>query len=323
MSLAEEGKLDLDRPVSDYLPEFAHAEVAIQVSSCAGGGADLILEPPKRPMLVLDLLRHTAGLVYGGGPSSAGVHRLYRKLYGEGGVWSRSSSLADFTRALAEIPLAHQPGEVWEYSHSVDVLARIVEIVADEPFADYLDRRLFGPLGMPDTAFEVPEAKLARLADPPPGGRDAVWDVTRSTRLHSGGGGLVSTVPDYLRFCQMLLEGGQLKGLGMLLPQTVARMASNSLPPGIRFADDTIGPLAGATWGLGFAIRSDPIFSQYPGSAGSISWGGVWGTTFWIDIAARIVALQLIQAPPGTGAFYRGALRHLAYEALVDPDGAR
>jgi CubicO group peptidase (beta-lactamase class C family) len=318
MGLVEQAKLDLNRAVSDYLPEFATTKVSVEVSSPDRPEVGLILEPPKRPMLVLDLLRHTAGLVYGGGADSTGVHRLYRKLYDEGGVWNRSSTLAEFTRALAEIPLAHHPGDVWEYSHAVDVLARVVEIVANEPLSDYLDRCFFEPLGMADTAFEVAEAKLTRLADPPPGGRDAVWDVTRPTSLHSGGGGLVSTALDYLRFCHMLLDGGQLDGVRVLLPETVARIASNSLTPSIRFASDFMGPLAGATWGLGFAIRSDPIFSQYPGSTGSISWGGVWGTNFWIDFAERVVALQLIQVPPGTGAYYRTALGCLVNEALID-----
>jgi CubicO group peptidase (beta-lactamase class C family) len=159
---------------------------------------------------------------------------------------------------LARLPLAHQPGEVWEYGHSIDVLGRVVEVASGQPLDQFLDRRLFKPLGMIDTGFWVPPEKLARLVDPPVGAQILPdRDVTRPTTLFSGGGGLVSTAADYLRFCQMLLNGGELDGVRVLSPLTVRRMTMNSLPPGIRFAD-------GSTWGLGFAIRSDAAGSTVP-----------------------------------------------------------
>jgi CubicO group peptidase (beta-lactamase class C family) len=316
MMLVDEGKLDLTAPVSQYLPELRDMQVAVPPP----GRNELSFQPQKRPMHVLDLLRHTAGLVYGEEYGATAVHRLYDGLYGKDGVWGRDRTLADFITALAKLPLAHQPGEVWEYSHAVDVLARVVEVTSGQPFDQFLKSRLFDPLSMVDTSFVVPEAKLARLVDPPLGGRPSVWDVTKPTKLFSGGGGLASTAADYLRFCQMLLNGGELDGVRILAPETVQRMTTNSLPPDIRFVNNDIGPAAGATWGLGFAIRSDRAYSQLPGSVGSYMWGGVWGTRFWIDPAENLIVLQMIQVPPGASDRYNRALRFLTYAALLDPE---
>jgi CubicO group peptidase (beta-lactamase class C family) len=316
MVLVDEGKLDLTAPVTQYLPELQRMQVAV----LRPGTNELSFEPQKRPMQVLDLLRHTAGLVYGDDYGDTAVHRLYDSLYETDGVWSREKTLADFITALAKLPLAHQPGEVWEYSHAVDVLARVAEVASGQPFDQFLQRRLFEPLGMVDTGFYVPEAKLARLVDPPPSGRPPVWDVTKPTKLFSGGGGLVSTAADYLRFCQMLLNGGQLNGIRILAPETVQRMTTNSLPSNIRFVNHEIGPAAGSTWGLGFAIRSDRAYSQFPGSVGSYMWGGVWGTRFWIDPVEGLIVLQMIQVPPGTSYPYNRNLRFLTYAALLDSE---
>lgn len=316
MMLVEESKLDLAAPLYRYLPELKDMQVAIPQS----GKSELSFEPQKRPMQVLDLLRHTAGLVYGEEYGTTVVHRLYDGLYGKDSVWRRDRTLADFITALAKLPLAHQPGEVWEYSHAVDVLARVVEVVSGQPFDQFLKNHLFDPLGMVDTGFTVPEAKLPRLVDAPPGGRPPVWDVTKPTTLFSGGGGLVSTAGDYLRFCQMLLNGGQLDGVRILTPETVRRMTTNSLPHDIRFVNNDIGPAAGATWGLGFAIRNDRAYSQLPGSVGSYMWGGVWGTRFWIDPAENLIVLQMIQVSRGASDPYNRALRFLTYAALLDPE---
>jgi len=257
MMLVEDGKLDIAAPVHQYLPELKDMMVAAETQDPVTGKSEFAREPQKHPMTVEDLLRHTAGLVYGGGYTE--VHRLYNGLYGYTGVW-RDKTLADFVSALAKLPLAHQPGEVWEYSHAIDVLARVIEVASGKPFDRFLEIRLFKPLGMVDTGFHVPEANLSRLIDPSTGGRPPVWDVTKPTTLFAGGGGLVSTAADYLRFCQMLLNGGELDGVRILKPATVQRMTSNALPADIRFAgveSSFAGPQEGATWGLGFAIRSD------------------------------------------------------------------
>jgi len=321
MMLVEEGRLDLEAPVHQYLPELKDMMVGVETKDPAGGQSKLTLEPQKRPMTVEDLLRHTSGLVVGGG--STEVHRLYNSLYGNAGVWRRDKTLADFVLALSKLPLAHQPGEVWEYGHSTDVLARVIEVASGQPFDQFLETRLLEPLGMVDTGFYVPQAKLSRLVDPPGGGWPPVFDVTKPTRLFSGSGGLVSTAADYLRFCQMLLNGGELDGVHILSPATVQRMTTNALPSDVRFAgvdSSFAGPQGGATWGLGFAIRSDAAWSVVPGSVGSFSWMGIWGTYFWVDPAEQLIAVQLIQAAPGV---FSSTFRDLTYGAFrVSDQGA-
>jgi CubicO group peptidase (beta-lactamase class C family) len=221
MMLVEEGKLDLDAPVARYLPALDGMQVASEVVDPVTGETTNFalaqLVPQKRPMTVRDLLRHTSGLIYPPQFASTRIHGLY----GAKVVFTRNTNQADFVASLGKVPLAHQPGEVWEYSWGVDVLARVVEVASGQPFDRFLQGRLFGLLHMIDTGFYVPEAKLGRLVDPPRGGRDALWDVTKPPRLFSGGGGLVSTAPDYLRFCQMLLNGGELDGVRILTPETV------------------------------------------------------------------------------------------------------
>jgi CubicO group peptidase (beta-lactamase class C family) len=312
MMLVEQGKLDLDAPVSRYLPNLEAMQVAIEETNPATGETKFVLAQQSRPMIVRDLLRHTSGLIYES-PSTR-IHRLY----GEKVVFTRDTTLAHFVASLGNVPLAHQPGEVWEYSWGVDVLARVIEVASGLPFDQFLQMRIFDPLHMVDTGFYVPEAKLDRLVDPPPGGRPAIWDVTRPPRLFSGGGGLVSTASDYVHFCQMLLNGGELDVVRILSKETMQLMTMNSLPPDIRFAQDWIGPQAGASWGLGFAIRTNPDFSFVPGSVGSFTWGGAWGTTFWVDPVEELIAVLMIQMPPSDDDRFGRALRFLTYAALRD-----
>lgn len=326
MMLVEDGKLDLAAPVRQYLPELRDVMVGVETKDPVTGKTELMREPQKRPMIVEDLLRHTAGMVYGVGETK--VERLYHSLYGPTGVYRRDKTLADFISGLAKLPLAHQPGEVWDYGISVDVLSRAIEVASGQPFDQFLEARLFGPLNMADTGFYVPEAKLSRLVDPPAGGRggppDSVLsDVTTPTKLFAGGGGLVSTASDYLRFGQMLLNGGELDGVRILSPATVQRMTTNALPPDIRFAGyitGIVGPLGGSTWGLGFAIRNDPAWSMVPGSVGSFNWMGTSGTYFWVDPAEQMVAVQMIDAAPNTSGPLQCMFRNLTYGALRVPD---
>jgi CubicO group peptidase (beta-lactamase class C family) len=326
MILVEEGKLDLAAPVHQYLPELRDVMVGVETKDPVTGKTELMREPQKRPMTVEDLLRHTAGMVYGVGETK--VERLYHSLYGATGVYRRDKTLADFISGLAKLPLAHQPGEVWDYGISVDVLSRVIEVASGQPFDQFLETRLFRPLNMVDTGFYVPEAKLSRLVDPPVGGRggppDSVLsDVTTPTKLFSGGGGLVSTASDYLRFGQMLLNRGELDGVRILSPATVQRMTTNALPPDIRFAgyiSGGVGPLGGSTWGLGFAVRNDPAWSMVPGSVGSFNWMGTSGTYFWVDPAEQMVAVQMIDAAPNTSGPLQRMFRNLTYGALRVPD---
>jgi CubicO group peptidase (beta-lactamase class C family) len=326
MTLVDEGKLDLAAPVSQYLPEFKDTMVAVETKDPATGKTDIAYEPQKRPMIVEDLLRHTAGFIHGVGKAT--VDQLYvKRLYDKAGVFHRDRTLAEVVSELARLPLAHQPGEVWDYGHSLDVLGRVIEVVSGQTLDQFLEARLFKPLGMSDTGFYVPEAKRFRLVDPPAdswvGPPDSVLaDVTKPTKLFSGGGGLASTASDYLRFCQMLLNGGELDGVRILSPATVRRMTTNALPSGIRFAgyvSSRMGPLAGSTQGLGVAVRSDAAWSLVPGSVGSFSWMGASGAYFWVDPVEQLAVVQMTHVSGG-GVAFQPTLRNLAYGALRIPD---
>src|SRR5713226_9124172 len=290
MILVDDSKLDLDAPVARYLPELQDMRVAVEKTDPATGDTEYGLglpKRPKRPMTVRDLLRHTSGLIYpeldfayperGLADATAdfgirAIHRLYG--WADATAYRRDTTLADFVSVLARLPLAHQPGEVWEYGLSADVLGRVVEVASGEPLDRFLQSRVFTPLHMVDTGFYVPEEKLGRLVDSPMPERPRIWDVTKPAKLFSGGGGLVSTAPDYLRFCQMLLNGGELDGVRILFAKTVQQMTTNSLPPDVRFAGvigQFVGPRVGTGWGLGFAIRTNADFSLVPVAVGSFN----------------------------------------------------
>jgi CubicO group peptidase (beta-lactamase class C family) len=320
MMLVEEGKLDLAAPVHQYLPELKDMMVGVETRDPANGETRLALEPQKRPMTVEDLLRHTSGLVYPEGNTA--VHKLYRD---SGQYWpsyARDRTLKDLVSGVARIPLAYQPGEVFEYGLSVEVLGRVIEVASGQPLDQFLASRMFGPLGMVDTGFWVPPEKLARLIDPPAGVPIRPdRDVAKPTTMFSGSGGLVSTAADYLRFCQMLLNGGALDGVRILSPATVQRMTMNALPSDIRFAGNTaVGPRGGSTFGLGFAIRTDATSSWVPGSAGSYTWNGRWGSFFWVDPAEQLIAIQLIQAGTENYDQFWASFRNLTYGAFLVPD---
>jgi len=237
-------------------------------------------------MTVQDLMRHTAGFVYGQFGEQL-VHQAYR----DAKVLDREQSLAENVTKLAKLPLAHHPGEVWEYSVSVDVLGRVIEVVSGMELDRFIAERITKPLGMAATDFYVHEPDLPRLAlaqlgadGKPP----TLPDVTQKARLLSGGGGMVSSAADYLRFASMLLNGGQNGEAALLSPRTVQLMTSDALPPGIAFTEralrmnQDIGPTPqmGQGFGLGFAVRTAPGHNPLPGSVGTFYWTGAWGTTF-------------------------------------------
>jgi CubicO group peptidase (beta-lactamase class C family) len=316
MILVEQGKLDLAAPVSQYLPELKDVQVGVE-KIAADGKTALVFEPQKRAMTVLDLLRHTSGLVHplqGEGP----VHKFNSQ-----SLARPDMTQAEFVANIARLPLAYQPGEVWEYSDwGLDVLARVVEVASGEPFDQFLESCIFTPLHLTDTGFDVPETKLSRLVDPAPEGRAGIFDITKPRKFLSGAGGLASTAPDYLRFCQMLLNGGELDGVRILASTTIAQMTTNSLPADIRFAGmnaPRMGPQNGAGFGLGFGIRTDPESSWIAGAVGSFTWGGVWGTHFWIDPSEKLVGIQMIQVGLRDTGGYSEAIHHLAYTALKAP----
>src|SRR5215469_1597123 len=325
MTLVEEGKLNLLAPVATYLPEMANVQVGVEKSDPDGKPA-LALEPQKRPMTVQDLMRHTAGLVYGQFGDGL-VHQAYREAH----IGDRNDTLAQFITKLSKLPLAHQPGEVWEYSVAVDVLGRIIEVVSGEPLDQYISEHVTGPLQMTTTDFYVHPDNLARLAEaqkaadgtPPP-----LPDVTKKPNFLSGGGGLTASASDYLKFAEMMLNAGEYRGQRILSPHTVQLMTSDALPPGIGYsvrAQTTTGDIAptpamGQGFGLGLAVRTAPGRNPLPGSVGNYYWTGAWGTTFWVDPPEKLIAIQMIQVPLAEGASYRQAFRELVYAALTGPE---
>ena len=329
MMLVEEGKIELLAPVSKYLPEFKDTKVGVERIDLTTGKKTLALEVQRRPMTVQVLLRHTSGLIY---PNNS--DGLVYKAWQDANVPDRSQSLAEFTAKLAKLPLAHQPGRVWEYSMSTDVLGRVVEAVSGKDLDAFIAERIAKPLGMASTDFYVHESELPRLAEAqqPPAGSDARMppDVTKKPRFLSGGGGLVGSVSDYLRFAQMLLNQGEYGNARLLAPHTVKLMTSNALAPDIghadlvvRFGDIAPTPEMGQGFGLGFAVRTSEGHNPLPGSVGNFYWTGAWGTTFWVDPREKLIAIQMIQTPANTGGPYRRAFRTLTYAAMTGTEPER
>jgi CubicO group peptidase (beta-lactamase class C family) len=308
MMLVEEGRLLITDPVSKYIPAFANAKVGIV------NGDKLDLAPLKRPITVQDLMRHTSGLTYGFTGASP-----VQKLVKAANVANSKRTLAENVEAMAALPLMHQPGEVWEYSLSTDVLGRIVEIVEGASLGEILQERLFGPLHMVDTAFYTPESKLARRADP------FSFDVmiaagadtrasTSPPKFESGGGGLMSTLADYTRFVAMLSAGGALDGVRILSPRTLAFMASDHLDAGVRTDHYLLWP--GHGFGLGFAMRNDPGKAPAAGSVGEFFWGGMMGTAFWVSPRDSLFAIIMVQTPENRE-YFRVLFRNLVSAAIA------
>ena len=314
MMLVEEGKLGLQEPVSKYIPEFKEMKVGVE-SIDADGKPSLKLVDAKRQITVQDLLRHTSGLTYG----VLGAPNAVKKMYNDAGIFSQKWVLADFVKALAKLPLQFQPGTTWEYSHSTDVLGRVVEVASGQMLDVFLAERIFEPLKMADTAFQVPPEKQDRIAQPMPdvytGKTPELIDVTKPATFFAGGHGLVSTAGDYLRFAQMLANGGELEGARILGPRTVEYMSSNHVNPQID-KGPTYLPGPGYGFGLGFATRIDRGQSEWPGSPGDYYWAGYAGTYFWIDPEEQLVPVLMTQEPLRRQT-YRVQLRNLVYQSIV------
>lgn len=318
MTLAEEGRIRLIDPVAQYIPALGEMRVGVEKP----GESDLALEPQGRPMTILDLLRHTAGLGYGL-TAATRADRLYR----EARLLRPDQTSEEFIARLAALPLVAQPGTRWEYSVGTDVLGRVLEVVTGKDLGAVLRERVTDPLGMADSGFSA-EGRLDRLAegqrDPQTGQRPAMIDVRAAPRWHPGGHGLVSTVADYGRFLQMLLEGGRAAGGPRILaPATVALMTSDMLPPGIGVPPlgtqrpDILSPSPelGMGFGLGFAVRTAPGRNPAPGHVGDFAWAGAWGCYYWVDPAQKLWGILMTQAP-ATGRAYRATLRQMVYGAL-------
>lgn len=323
MLLCERGQLELSDPVARFIPSFDSLRVY-------SGGPDRRpeTEAAARPVTVWHLLTHTAGLTYG-------FHRVHPvdTLYRQAGYDIEAPadcSLAEACDTWARLPLLFQPGTEWNYSVGTDVLGRVIEVISGESLGDFCAREIFAPLGMADTAFAVPDRDLRRLAQlyviSPSGGLTPAGELAaaaaKASRGHFGGGGLVSSITDYLRFTGMLLNGGALDGVRLLAPGTVAFMVRNHLPGNTDLASfgrpmNTEAPLAGVGQGLGVSVLLDPVQVGYPASAGEFGWGGAASTVFWGDPALRLAVVFMTQALPSAELPIRGKLHQLVHQAVA------
>jgi CubicO group peptidase (beta-lactamase class C family) len=308
MMLVEDGRLAIADPVAKFIPEMAKPQVGVETNG------KLELVPAHRPITVQDLLRHTSGLTYGFLGESA-----VQRLYVAAPLRSQDITSAGHVAALAKLPLLHQPGTCWDYSHSTDVLGRVVEIISGETLGAFLKARILDPLGMHDTGFHAPADKHERLAEPFPVDPDSGAAVSLiETRVpplfESGGGGLVSTIEDYARFLHMLYHGGVLDGVRLLGRKTIAFMTSDHLGPQVAIGSELLPP--GHGFGLGFAVRREAGMAPTPGTVGEFFWGGIAGTAFWVAPKEELLAVMLIQAP-GQRDYYRQLFRNLVHAALA------
>ena len=304
LSLYEEGRLFLSDPVAKYLPAFG----GLQVGAARA--------PAERPMTIQDLMRHTSGLTYGNRGTTE-VHKLFPES-------SNASSLAftgeEFIERLAKTPLLYQPGTTWEYGLSTDVLGRVVEVVAGKPLGQVLEERIYRPLKMTDTTFLVPAEKRGRIAQPLPthpdtGKEYALVDPSVPRKFDCGGGCAVSTVGDYVRFAQMLLNRGALDGARVLGSRTVDYMTSDHLGAAIARGPAYIaGP--GYTWGLGVAVRQEKGIAPNAGSTGDFFWPGAFATYWWADPKEELVVVSMMQSP--LGRHYQNLLRALVSQSITD-----
>jgi CubicO group peptidase (beta-lactamase class C family) len=310
MILFEQGKWQLNDPVAKHIPEFADLKVA-KVDPATGAVSTV---PADHPMTMRELMSHSGGLTYGFFGGTA-VDRQYV----EQKVFDLDQPMQAMIEKLAKVPLLFQPGERWHYSLAVDVQGYLVEKLSGQPFPEFLEQHIFGPLKMVDTAFYVPPQKMDRLAEFYFRGNDGetvkhpgVADYSKPPVFPSGGGGLVSTASDYMRFCQMLLNGGVLDGQRILSPLSVKLMRTNMLPE----KAPTLAP--GVGFGLDFAVVEDPAAAGGYAGAGTYFWGGYAGTWFWIDPVYELIFVGMIQQRSDPELDLRGLSRSLTYQAIIE-----
>jgi CubicO group peptidase (beta-lactamase class C family) len=308
MMLVEEGKMQVSDPVSKYLPEMGRMKVGVETSE--GGKPTLQLTAPAREITVQDLMRHTSGLIYGTRGKS-----LVNAAYIEAKIGNRDSSNEELVAKVSQLPLRFSPGDRWEYGVSTDVLGRLIEVVSGKTLGEFLGERILTPLGMKDTGFFVPSDKLNRAAQPwqmpeaPP--MTPRFDVAQKPRFESGGGGLTSTMDDYLRFAIMVADGGEFAGKRLLGSKTVEFMTSDHTgsrpgrPPGLGF-------------GLGFEVRTSVGDAGLPGSLGEYGWAGNAGTLFWIDPKEQLIAIYMVQVDDSVRVMLRNQFRTMVQSAIIN-----
>ena len=313
LTLMEAGKLQLDDPVSKYLPLFTTMQVGVPDQAAPDG---MHLVPAERPITVQDLMRHSSGMTYGFFGDTP-VKKAYQRAHMD----ADNPDLATFVDRLAKQPLGYQPGTTWDYSYSIDVLGRVVEVVSGQSLYDYEKAHVLEPLGMTDTGFGVPDAaRQDRIAEPFANDRNFGVDADFSdprhpVRMQSGGGGMVSTARDYARFMQAMLAGGTLDGQRVIGPATEKYMTSEQLGPVKPGPYYLPGP--GYGFGLGVAVRQTAGAAPYPGDAGDWYWGGAGGTYMWADPAKDLAVVFMMQSPKQR-VHYRSLLRDMVNAALTD-----
>ncbi|KJC37033.1 beta-lactamase [Bradyrhizobium sp. LTSP885] len=317
MQLLEEGKYKLDDPVSKYIPSFADVKVGVE-KKAEDGTKTLELVPPKRPMTILDLMTHTSGVTYGFYGDS-----LVRKAYREANIYGGDFDLAEFAERIAKLPLHNQPGGLWQYGHSTDILARIMEVTTGEKLSTIERKNLLDPLGMTDTGFFVTDPEKQKLmAEPLPTDSDfrvgRVNDPTKVKKWESASGGMVSTMADYSRFAQMLLNGGTFEGKTILKPETFKELATDRVGPGSGVERDSFYfPGDGFGFGLGIAVRTDPGNAKPPppGDLGELKWDGASGCYYVIDRKQDMFFILMEQTPSQRQPI-QVKLKQLIYEAM-------
>jgi CubicO group peptidase (beta-lactamase class C family) len=324
LMLMEEGKLRLSDPISKFLTPLKNPKVTVETVD-AQGRRTVSTVPANREITIQDLLRHTSGITYGVGKSAA------EQAMRDAGIGIQlgsdkeplSTRITDqqLVEELGKLPLMFQPGTSWEYGRSIDVLLALVENVSGQRADQFFQQRIFQPLGMTDTFFNVPSDKLDRVAQPGPDPDThetaKLTDVSKQRTFLGGGEGLLSTAPDYMRFALMLANGGELDGTRLLSRKTIELMASDHLGPALSQGPN-FAPGPGYGFGLTVAVRTQPGMSSYPGSVGEYNWGGAAGTAFWVDPKEELVPIMFIQAP-GQRLYYRLAFRGLVYQTISDP----
>ncbi len=328
MTLYEQGLFQLNDPVSRYVPSWADHRVWL-----SGDGEAMQTEPAHRPVTFRDVLTHTAGLTYGGGLFGDGAEHPVDKVYRKLGVRSLGGTdgMPAFLDKLGQVPLRYQPGTRWMYSLGADVCGALVEVISGQPFARYLEDVIFAPLGMKDTAFQVPPEKIGRFAANYERGADkqlalsddpATSTFTRDPGFASGGAGLTGTIGDFLRFCEMLRRGGELDGARILGPRTVELMHMNHLPGGkdltqLAYGAFTETAYEGIGFGLGFASTLGQVETGSLG-VGDYYWGGAASTIFWVDPKEDLSVVFMTQLMPSGSFNFRGQLKSIIYAAIID-----
>jgi CubicO group peptidase (beta-lactamase class C family) len=324
MQLVEEGKVALSDPVASILPEFAKTGVF----QAGGGGVPFVTRPAATPMKMVDLLRHTSGLTYGFQERTP-IDAAYRREKIDD--FQSPRTMEEFVTAVAAIPLQFDPGSVWNYSVSTDIVGAVIQRIEGKPLGDVLEERIFKPLGMNDTHFQVPASKKDRITDcyayhPRDKmklfdkGDESRWMI--ENRFQSGGGGLASTLGDYHRFCRMLVNGGALDGAQILSPKTLELMTANHLPGGKDLTELSQSLFseaenAGVGFGLGFATTMTPASTMVPGSVGDFYWGGMFSTAFLIDPVEHITMVFMTQLMPSSTYPIRREIKTMMYAALA------